>query len=206
MAIVSSIEERRALIQVDVDGRRLCNVKKVFFKQLPLKEGDVIDEIAYLDRLASIQMNACYEDALSLLDFSARASGEMRRRLIQKGYLEQVANATVARLEENRLIDDNDYAERLVQSAERKPVGRYALQRKLRAKGVDEDAVESALESIDDDAQRKSAIQLIEKLSPKYAHLPARESRAKLSQALARRGFSWDVISSALDGSMEEDS
>ena len=39
----------------------------------------------------------------------------------------------------------------------------------------------------------------------RYAGLPAREGRAKLSQALARRGFSWDAVRAAVDAVWEAD-
>ena len=55
------------------------------------------------------------------------------------------------------------------------------------------------MEALDDEQQRTAARQAAEKLGRKYRDLPPREARAKLSQALARRGFSWDVISSALE-------
>ncbi len=199
MAVVTHIEERRSLIHVDVDGRLLCKVKKSFFQKLPLSEGDVLDEQQYLDRLAALQLNACYEDALSLLDFSARASGEMRRKLLLKGYLEPVVDAAIQRLSENRLIDDARYAERVVESACGK-VGLFALKRKLRAKGIDEETAEAALDAVDEADQLDAAKHLAQKLLHKYAAQDERQARAKISQALARRGFSWDVVSAALEG------
>ena len=200
MAIVSAVETTRGMTRVYVDGRELCRLKQSFFKKLPLVEGQAIDENEYLDRLSALQMPSAYEDALTLLDFSARASGDMKKQLIMKGYLEQVADAVVERMKSNRLIDDESFARRMVETAQNKPVGRYALGRKLRAKGAESIAVDQALALIDDDQQRASARILAEKLLRKYAGDDRRQARAKLSQALARRGFSWDVISSALDG------
>lgn len=205
MAIVSNIEERRGLVYIDVDGRLLCAIRKAFFAKAPLTEGDALDEGQYLDRMAGLQLNAAYEEALTLLDFSARASGELKRRLMRKGYLEPAVDAVIARLSENRLVNDQDYAQRVVDSASGKPVGYYALKRKLRAKGVDEDALDLALSSVDEDGQRAGARKLAEKLLPKYHGQEKRQARAKLSQALARRGFSWDVIDSALDGLWDDE-
>ena len=53
--------------------------------------------------------------------------------------------------------------------------------------------------AFDDDQQRIAALQAAQKLYRKYEALPEREARAKLSQALARRGFGWDAIESAVD-------
>jgi regulatory protein len=80
-----------------------------------------------------------------------------------------------------------------------KPVGLYAFKRKLRAKGICDDDAEEALSAFDDDQQRAAALLAAQKLYRKYEALPEREARAKLSQALARRGFSWDAIESAVE-------
>jgi len=205
MAEVSHIEERRGLVYIDADGRRLCAVKKVFFDRMPVREGDALDAEAYLDRLSALMFDAAYEEALTLLDYSARASGELRDRLLRKGFLAPAVDAVIERLRESRLIDDGEYAERMVQGARGKPIGLYALKRKLRAKGVDEDAAERALESVDEASQTAAAKALAERLAPRYHGQDPRAARAKLSQALARRGFGWDVISAALDGFGGED-
>ena len=122
-----------------------------------------------------------------------------------KGFVAPVAEAVVERLKENGLIDDQRLAARLAETQLTKPVGLYAMKRKLRAKGVsDEDAAE-ALESFDDDQQRAAAIQAARKLLRRYENLPVRECRGKLSQALARRGFSWDAVSAAVEAVLEEE-
>ena len=193
------------MIIVEADGRRLCTMRRAFFRKLPLAIGDAIDEEQYLDRLAQLQLDDCYEAALSLLDFSMRATGEMRKKLALKGYLPAAIDASVMRLIENRLLNDADYAERVVEQSANKSVGLYALKRKLRAKGVDEETAEAALAAIDPVDQVRAARALAEKLCAKYAHLPRREARAKLSASLARRGFSWDSIYLALDGLFDED-
>ncbi len=200
MAIVTNIEERRGMMIVDADGRRLCSVKRRFFKQLPLQVDEAIDEEEYLDRLAQLQLNPCYEDALSLLDFSMRATGEMRKKLQLKGYLPPAIDAVIERLLSSGLLNDADFAERMVQQQAGKPVGFYALKRKLRAKGVDEEAAEAALENVDEDEQVAAARALAEKSLRKYGGLERREARAKISQALARRGFTWDAIGRAMEG------
>lgn len=205
MAIVSDIQLSRGLVTIDVDGLRLCRVKRKFYEKMPLQLDDVLDPERYIDQLSQLMLGEAYEQALTLLDYSARASGELKKRLLQKGYLEPAVAAVLERMRENRLIDDSAYAERMVESAKGKPVGRYQLQRKLRAKGVSEEAAEQALSSIVEEEQTHAARALAQKLLPKYQDQPARARRAKLSQALARRGFSWDTISEALDGLGNDD-
>jgi len=122
----------------------------------------------------------------------------MRIKLLRKGYVQPAADAVVERLTGNGLIDDNRYAQRIAQGQVSKPVGAYAVRRKLRAKRLPEEAIDAAMEEFDGEQQTQACRSAAEKLWRKYESLPAREGKAKLSQALARRGFSWDSIHSAL--------
>ena len=205
MSTVTELKPVQGCMRVAFDDAPSLRIRKCHFAKLPLEEGDEIDPEEYVNRVASLQFADAYESALTSLDASARTASEIDRSLRMKGFVAPVAEAVVDRLKENGLIDDQRLAARLAETQLTKPVGLYAMKRKLRAKGVsDEDAAE-ALESFDDDQQRAAAIQAARKLLRRYEELPARECRGKLSQALARRGFSWDAVSAAVEAVLEEE-
>ena len=104
----------------------------------------------------------------------------------------------LGRLRETRLIDDREIALRAAEFASAGKTGIYALKRKLRARGIRESDVEDALETISDEDQLAAAAAVAKKLAPRYEGRDPREAHAKLSQALARRGFSWSVIEQTL--------
>ena len=205
MSTVTELKPVQGCMRVAFDDAPSLRIRKCHFAKLPLEEGDEIDPEEYVNRVASIQFADAYESALTSLDASARTASEIDRSLRMKGFVAPVAEAVVERLKENGLIDDQRLAARLAETQLTKPVGLYAMKRKLRAKGVsDEDAAE-ALEGFDDDQQRAAAIQAAQKLLRRYENLPVRECRGKLSQALARRGFSWDAVSAAVEAVLEEE-
>ena len=205
MSTVTELKPVQGCMRVAFDDAPSLRIRKCHFAKLPLEEGDEIDPEEYVNRVASIQFADAYESALTSLDASARTASEIDRSLRMKGFVAPVAEAVVERLKENGLIDDQRLAARLAETQLTKPVGLYAMKRKLRAKGIsDEDAAE-ALESFDDDQQRAAAIQAARKLLRRYENLPIRECRGKLSQALARRGFSWDAVSAAVEAVLEEE-
>ena len=199
MAIVSDLRENRGLMEISLDGTLWLRIRKKHFALLPLKNGEAVDPEEYENRIAALQASDCYEAALTMLDQAAQTSGNLRSKLVFKGFVSPAADAAVERLIGNGLVDDGRYAERVAQAQLSKPVGAYAVRRKLRAKRLPEDAIDAAMESFDDEQQQKACSEAAAKLWRKYAILPPREGRAKLSQALARRGFSWDAISSAMD-------
>lgn len=199
MATVSDIVEKRGIVEIQADGTLIARVRKAHFAKCPLAVGEEIDPQAYLDRVAAAQFSDAYEAALTCLDYCARSAKELRSALSRRGYVDGAIEATVARLTESGLIDDARYAQRMAETQSRKPVGVYAFKRKLKSKGISDEDAEEALAAFDDAQQQAAARAAAEKLYRKYAELPEREARAKLGQALARRGFSWDAIEGAVD-------
>lgn len=207
MAIVTAVNRRKNRVQIDLDGRFYMNLRAKDYEKFPVAEGDALDEQEFEDRLSAAQYEEAYEEALTLLDYSQRTAGELRKKLIDKGYAPPAADAVVARLTEVRIIDDAAYAKRMVESIARKPVGVYAAKRKLRAKGFAEEDADDALEQLDDEQQAAMALELARKLLPRYQakNSDGRAVRAKLSQALARRGFSWENVKSAVEAATDAD-
>ncbi len=199
MPVVTGIAEWRGIVRLSVDGRSAMRVNEKAFKHFPLQEGDALDPEEYMDRVSAFQGKFAYEAALGMLARSAKTAKQVERALLDKGYVPPVVEATLERLTEARLIDDRALAERMVEINRQKSVGRYALKRKLRSMGVNDEDAEDALLEIDDDQQLAACRQMAQKLYPRYAASDARAARGKLSQALARRGFGWDAISSAVD-------
>lgn len=198
MAQVTSVREMRGLICVDLDGMQWIRVRKAHFRKNALEVNDCVDPEEYLDRLAAAQAADCYEAALTMLDSAAQTQAGIVKKLMLKGFVRPAAEAAAQRLVDARLIDDSDYARRLAQSQLGKSAGVYAVRRKLRAKDISEADIEAAMSGFDDAQQLSACREAAAKLCRKYAALPSREARAKLSQALARRGFGWETISAAL--------
>ena len=196
MAIVTDVADKKGIMLITLDSGRYLRVRKKHFASRPVSAGDSIDR-SYIDSLAALQFDDCYEAALSILDYSAKTESELRKKLVLSGYVRPAAEAAVERLKEAGLVDDSLIAERIVKSGALKS-GAYAIRRKLRQKGIDESVSEDALESLTDEQQLAAARGLIDKYQRKYAQMSERERRSKLSQALARRGFAWSVISEAL--------
>ena len=199
MAMVTEIRENRGMVEVVAEGTTVARVRKAHFDKYPVAVGDEIDEEIWLGRMAAAQFSDAYEAALSCLDRSERTVRDLANVLRRKGFVQPAIDAVLERLTESGLIDDARYARRMAELSAAKPVGLYAFKRKLRAKGISDDDAEDALTAFHDDQQRAAALQAARKLYKKYEALPDREARAKLSQALARRGFGWDAIEGAVE-------
>lgn len=205
MSTVTEVRVFHGVALLSFDDAPPLKVRLKHFKALPLQAGDDIDVEEYAAQVAEAQRADAYEAALNSLDLCARTREELRRSLLARGFVSGAVEATLDRLADSGLVDDRRYAERAVEVSAARPVGVYAVRRKLRAKGVAEEDAEAALGALDDEQQAQAAQAVARSLLRRYAQLPAREGRAKLSQALARRGFSWEAVRAAVDAVWEAD-
>ena len=205
MSTVTEVRVFRGVARLSFDDAAPLKVRLKHFKALPLAAGDEVDAEEYAARVAEAQRADAYEAALNSLDLCARTRQELRRSLLARGFVSGAVEATLDRLADSGLVDDRRYAERAVEVSAARPVGVYAVRRKLRAKGVAEEDAEAALVALDDEQQAQAAQAAARSLLRRYAQLPAHEGRAKLSQALARRGFSWEAVRAAVDKVWEAD-
>lgn len=132
--------------------------------------------------------------ALRYVSFRQRSITEVRRR-VGKEFSQPVVEQVLASLSRYGYLDDADFARRWRDSRERrKPRGRFALQRELRAKGVADTIIEATLEDLDESgsayrAGERRARQWLEKGPMAYP-----EFRRKMWDYLRRRGFGSGVI------------
>jgi regulatory protein len=115
-----------------------------------------------------------------------------------------VAERVLDRFAEVGLIDDASYAQSWVESRQRtRGSARAVLRQELRAKGVAADDAEAALASIDPDAERERARELVRAKARGVARLEPAARVRRLAGMLQRRGYpagvSFLVVREVLD-------
>ncbi len=199
MIITKITPQKRKADRVDVhiDGEyRIALGAEISFAA-GLCVGDAISE----GRLAELETQdlrwKAREAALSLLSFRARSATELRRRLRQKEYPDEVIEACVSALEEKGLIDDASFAESFVRDRVRlRPRGPRRLMQELREKGVDGETAEAAVCDVLEDAG-VSELELARKAAVRWKPRPGEDRRKagnRLYGYLGRRGFSSEII------------
>lgn len=184
-------------VNVHVDGEfRLALAAELVLTE-HLHVGDAVDEA----RLAALEAKdgawMARDAALSLLSHRARSKTELKRRLKRKGFEEETADATVARLGELGMVNDAAFAESFVRDRVRlKPHGRRRLTQELRARGVDEDTARAAIDDVmerEDASEADLARAAAARWKPRPGEEPER-ARRRLEGFLARRGFGGEVV------------
>ena len=138
------------------------------------------------------------ERAGRMLALRSRTEREVRDRLREAAFPEEVVEDTVARLYELELLDDEAFAlEWIEERTRKKGLGPAALVAELTRKGVDRTTAESALAKSGLEEEATATAQA-EKMLRRVLRFPLPEQAAKLQQMLLRRGFSWDAAQAAV--------
>jgi regulatory protein len=167
-----------------------------------LHVGDEVTE----ERIAELERKdlawKAREAALNLLAFRPRTAAELRRRLLQKEYPEEVADGCVESLVEMGLVNDSSFAETFVRDRVRlKPRGRRRLAQELRAKGVDVDTAQEAISGVFEH-EEVSDTDLAREAAAKWSRRPGEErlkARQRFYAFMARRGFGSDAIREVME-------
>ena len=132
------------------------------------------------------------QQALLFLSYRVRSESEIRQNLLKHEIPEPVIDLTLEKLRQDGLANDNEFAQTWVENRSTfRPRSRRMLAMELRQKGLAAEAMQSALENVDDEPL---AYEAAKKRAPRFINLEWSEFRKKLSEFLARRGFSYSVI------------
>lgn len=157
-----------------------------------LKVGDTLDEAKIQKMELDDARERALQQALLFLSYRARSESEIRKNLRKHEMPEEVIEETIARLRQDGLANDNQFARAWVENrATFRPRSRRMMAMELRQKGLDEETASAALQEVDDEALAYEAAQ---KKAARFAKLEWQDYRKKLSEFLARRGFSYAVI------------
>jgi regulatory protein len=108
----------------------------------------------------------------------------------------------VDRLRENGLLDDSRFAQTWVENrSEFRPRGKSLLRMELRQRGLQDEAIEAAIQSVD---EGELAYQAGLKQARKLADLDWNQFRQKMYGFLARRGFDYEYISPVVERIWQE--
>ncbi len=162
--------------------------------QFALYAGRELDETEAAALLDSARRSALKEKTLELLSRKPQSRRELERKLREWEAGEAEAAALCDRMEELGYLNDAAYAVQVVRHYSAKGFGPKKLRDELYRRGVPRDLWDEALEQAEDPAGAIDTF-VARKLAGKE---PDRRELKRVSDALARRGYSWSDISEAL--------
>ncbi|MDI9521167.1 MAG: regulatory protein RecX [Bacillota bacterium] len=193
---VLEIKKRPGCKLVSLKGGEQIKVPNALFRLYTLKVNDPIDPDNYRLLLKKSEARYALETAVRILELRDKSRDEIMNKLLDAGYSEQAAQAACDKLESAGYLNDRRYAANTLERLNKK-YGAIRLKQELRQRGIGEDLIEELLLDTDKDAQAEAAVRLAQKtLRGKTGE--KRDLYRRAYAALARRGYTPDVVKSAL--------
>lgn len=179
------------------DGETFTVHEDVLVKYRLIK-GAVLSEELRGEVLVEEELQAAYRYAIRYLGRAMRSGKQIRDKLKEKGYAPELIRQVLARLTEQKLVDDAAYAAALAsQRLRHNRKGRLWIRHELAQKGIGKAEAERVLEELDPEEEREQAMQLALKRWPSIKG-ERRDRLRKLYAYLMRRGFPADTVRSVV--------
>jgi regulatory protein len=195
--VISAVRTvRGGAVAIEVDGLPWLTVSYEAALAHGLLRGLPVDAQTAAALLAFDERRKAYEAALLLISYRPRSESELRSRLARRGLSAEAVAEAIERVRRAGLLDDAAFARAWVDDrASARGRGKRTLAAELRAKGVDAEAADAALASIDEGTR---AIEAARQRSARLGDVTWREFQQKLGAFLNRRGFGYETINAAL--------
>ncbi|XVQ13374.1 regulatory protein RecX [Spirillospora sp. CA-255316] len=130
------------------------------------------------------------EVCLRALERGPRTRAQLAEALRRKGVPDEVAERVLARFTDVGLIDDEAFAQSWVQSRHAgRGLARRALAAELRRRGVAEETVNDAVETLDAEQEEETARRLIARKAAATRGVEPGKRMRRLVGVLARKGY-----------------
>ncbi len=201
---ISPQKRRLGRVNIYVDDVFAFGASEQFVVDQGLRVNKSLTAQEYDLLLAEVVVDAAFQSCLNFLSFRPRSIAEVEQ-YINKKY-PQLSPDTVAslieRLTRMGYLDDEAFARWWIQ--QRREVGKrwgpHKIRQELITKGIDTQVIETALqESQSAISEKELVLRELTKLQRRYPDMRPYETRAKVMNTLARRGFSWDVIKETVE-------
>jgi len=140
-------------------------------------------------------LDKAYDRALNYISLRRRSEWELRTYLKHKDYPPALVDTILNKLSNNGYVDDRAFAEAWVRNHRMlKATSQRRLSQELRAKRVDDDVIKSVLSEDETDE-----LSVLKELVAKKRKQTRYQDDLKLMQYLARQGYNYDDIKTALN-------
>lgn len=175
-------------------------IDKEILLKCSLQEGMELDEKDLKKVIQAEEQNKANNYALKFLSYRARSEKEIVDRMNQK-YEENIIKETIQFLKMHNYIDDYQFGVQLAKDKQNfKKAGKNLLKQELYKKGLKRDTIEEIIDKmVDNEEEYIRALELAtKKANIKYKNDDKNVKYRKLSSFLARKGYSFDIISIVL--------
>lgn len=175
------------------DGTELKTTLGIITERF-IHSGMDFDEDAYNELVSACTLALAKARALRIINARPMSREELRKRLVEKGETPENAEECAEWLCQMGLINDTEYAGSVVRHYAAKGYGASRIKQELRRHGVSRELWDEAMEQMPEQDEYLARFLRLRLSDP-----GDRAQVKKVSDALFRRGYSWDQIKHALN-------
>lgn len=175
------------------DGTELKTTLGIITERF-IHSGMDFDEDAYNELVSACTLALSKARALRIINARPMSREELRKRLIEKGETPENAEECAEWLCQMGLINDAEYAGSVVRHCAAKGYGASRIKQELRRHGVSRELWDEAMSQMPEQDEYLARF-----LRSRLTDPGNRAQVKKVSDALFRRGYSWDQIKHALN-------
>ncbi len=174
--------------------------------EVVLKEGLQVGQELSAEQVEALarsdHSHRCLNAAIHYLSYRPRSEFEVKERLQRRGFDGGSIKAVIARLKEQGLVNDMDFAQFWKENRNSfSPRSQWLTKLELRRKGVADDIIEEVVNTIDDDDSAYRAALARTRSLPRSDY---QSFRHRLGEYLKRRGFGYGVINHTIERLWQE--
>lgn len=189
-----STQKQAGRYNVDLDGKFAFGVAESVLIKFGLAKGRELDEALIEDIQAADEVARALKAALHYLSRQLRTQHQVRQKLIEQAIDERVIDTVMTQLQAQRYVDDAQYAQNFLNTQQQvNGKGPTVIRQGLLKVGVPEELIEKTLQHYTRADEIQHAQRWLEKLWQHYQRESLRQRQQKMIQALATKGFHFDV-------------
>ena len=196
MPIITSIkpQKKKDRVNIYLDGKFSFGIDLENFVLTGLKVEQELSNKEIADIVKKAEFQKTLDKLLRFAMVRPRSEKEVDGYFRRKKVHASLYPALLEKLKHLNLLNDEEFARWWVEQRQSfRPKPKRILNIELRTKGIKKEIIEKVLGETKID-EEKMARELLNKKMYKWKALPAREACQKMSQYLAGKGFSWEMI------------
>ncbi|OGY23748.1 MAG: hypothetical protein A2Y57_04445 [Candidatus Woykebacteria bacterium RBG_13_40_7b] len=212
-------------VSVFIDGEFAFGISQSLKYDKKLEIGKNLSENQIEELIEKDQVERLTEKALKFLSYRPRSEREVRDHLkrkvtndktqvtgdLERMQMEKSIDSVIIKLKEWDQINDSNFIKWWIeQRIKFRPMSLRSIKRELLLRGVNREIIDELIadgttatyEDTDENTETTEedlATRVAEKKLKNYKKLSYDETKIKLGQALARRGFDWSIIKNVVD-------
>lgn len=152
------------------------------------------------DILKSEEEINVYNYGLTVLSRSLKSEKQLKAKMLDKGYDNELIERVIEKLKSQRYIDDVYYCEALVNTRiNGSKYGKRRIVQELYEKGIDRETTDNKLNEISDEEEFERAYELAMKKMKSIKDEDTLKKSSKLSNFLIYRGFDYETVKKVVE-------